>query len=110
MQENQWPRRTRSTLGWNHLSATDADTGKRWTVIWDTKRREGAGNRNTASEKLETAALDRARHILRLGFIVYEIRDPSGFMHLDEAGVKQRLWPQSKRPSISVDVTADRSE
>ncbi len=66
----------------------------RWTVIWDTKRQSGTDGRNTALEKFETSALDRARHMLRLGFIVYEIRDPTGLVFLEEAGIKQRLGSQ----------------
>jgi hypothetical protein len=98
MKSGQWPRRSKSTLSWQHLSAREADTGERWTVIWDTKRKAGTDGRNTALEKFETAALDRARHMLRLGFIVYEIRDPAGSVFLEEAGIKQRLEP---RPAIA---------
>jgi len=76
---------------WHQLSLQQADAGGRWTIIWDTKRRAETDSRNTAVEKFEAAALDRARHLLRMGFIVYEIREPQGAVFLEEAAIKQRL-------------------
>jgi hypothetical protein len=87
----QWPRQSKPTLSWQLLSGRDRDSGERWTVIWDTKRRPGTEGRNTAVEKFQHAALDRARHLLRMGFIVYEIHDPSGAVFLDEAEIQRRL-------------------
>lgn len=94
MKSSQWPRRYKSTLSWQHLSGRDTDTGERWTVIWDTKRKPGTDGRNSATEKFENTALDRARHMLRLGFVVYEIRQPSGLVFLEEAGIRLRLGLQ----------------
>ena len=37
----------------------------------------------------KSAALDRARHMLRMGFVVYEIREPSGALFLDEAAIQR---------------------
>jgi hypothetical protein len=42
-------------------------------------------------EKSEGAALDRARHLLRMEFIVYEIRGPDGTVVIEEAAIKQRF-------------------
>jgi hypothetical protein len=74
------------------LPPRDVQTGTRWTVVWDTNRGvEGDGrNRNIAVEKVEADAFDSARHLLRMGFIVYEIRDPSGSIFLSEAEL--RTW------------------
>jgi len=94
MASPQWSRKTRSTLSWQHLSVGNPDTGERWTIIWDTKRNPD-GRSNTAVEKFESGALDRARHMLRMGFIVYEIREPSGAVFLEEAAIKQRLGLRS---------------
>jgi hypothetical protein len=91
MKSSEWPRRHKSTLSWQHLSGHDNDTGERWTVIWDTKRKPGTDGRNSAAERYESTALDRARHMLRLGFVVYEIRQPSGLVFLEEAGILERL-------------------
>ena len=88
---SDWPRKRTASLSWQHLSARVADTGERWVVIWDTARKSGIGGRNTAVEKSEEAALDRARHMLRLGFVVYEIRDPGGAAFLAEAEIRARL-------------------
>ena len=77
---------------WHRLSIQQAEeAGARWTVIWDTKRRDATHDRNTAVEKSQGAALDRARHLLRMDFIVYEIRDPDGAVALEEAAIKQRF-------------------
>ena len=76
---------------WHRLSVQQAEAGERWSVIWDTKRRAATDSRNTAVEKSQGAALDRARHLLRMEFIVYEIRDPDGTVVLEEAAIKQRF-------------------
>lgn len=81
---------------WHQLSLQQADAGGRWTIIWDTKRRTEPDGRNTAVEKFEAAALDRARHLLRMGFIVYEIREPQGALFLEEDAIKQRLGIQTR--------------
>jgi hypothetical protein len=94
MASQGWPNRTKSTLSWHYLAAPTTDNGERWNVIWDTTRKPGADGRNTAVEKFESAALDRARHMLRMGFIVYEIRGPTGALFLEEAGIKLRLGLQ----------------
>ena len=87
----QWVRKQRSSSNWHHLSARQIDDGKRWSIIWDVARKAGVEHRNTALEKHETGALDRARHMLRMGFIVYEIREPSGSVFLEEAGLRERF-------------------
>jgi len=94
MVQTEWPRQHKSTLSWQHLSAREADTGARWTVIWDTKRNAASDGRNAAVEKVEAAAVDRARHLLRMGFVVYEIRDPSGSIFLNEAELRARCGLQ----------------
>jgi len=83
--------RPRSSSSWQHLSASEGDDGRRWRIIWDTTRRPEIEARNTAVEKLKSAALDRARHMLRMGFVVYEIREPSGSLFLDEAAICEQL-------------------
>ena len=86
-----WPRKNKATLSWQHLSARPPESSERWAVIWDTKRNPDADGRNTAVEKFESAALDRARHMLRMGFVVYEIRGPSGSVFLEEAEISARF-------------------
>jgi hypothetical protein len=98
MKSSPWPGRHRSSLSWQLLTKRESDTGERWTVIWDTKRKPGTDGRNSAAERYESTALDRARHMLRLGFVVYEIRQPSGLVFLEEAGILQRL---GLRPAVS---------
>jgi hypothetical protein len=83
--------RPRSSSSWQHLAPSEGDDGKRWRIVWDTKRRPEIETRNVAVEKLKSAALDRARHMLRMGFVVYEIREPSGALFLDEAAIQEQL-------------------
>jgi hypothetical protein len=87
----QWARKSYSGSSWHHLSVTEADNGERWTIVWDTQRRPGVEGRSVAREKLENGALNRARHMLRMGFVVYEIREPSGALYLDGDALHQRL-------------------
>jgi len=87
----QWARKSYAGSSWHRLSVTEADNGERWTIVWDTQRRPGVEGRSIAREKLERGALDRARHILRMGFVVYEIRQPSGSIYLTGDALRQRL-------------------
>ena len=83
--------RPRSATNWQNLSAREGDDGKRWHIIWDTTRRAADDIRSTAVEKTKGDALDRARRMLRMGFVVYEIRDPSGAVVLDEPTIRAEL-------------------
>jgi hypothetical protein len=91
----EWLRKPRSSMSWHHLSASQSDNGARWSIIWDTERKPAPDGRNTALEKLESGALARTRHILRMGFFVYEIREPSGAVYLDEEGIRERFSAQA---------------
>ena len=62
-----------------------------WTIWWDLRRRSGTAGRIRAIEETEAEALQRAQRFLKLGFVVYEIRDPSGAMFMDEAQIRQRF-------------------
>ncbi len=94
MATNQWRPKPKANLSWQLLSGRDLDTGERWTIVWDTERKPGLKGRNRAVEKLESGALDRARHMLRMGFVVYEIWAPTGAVFLEEAEIKERLGLQ----------------
>lgn len=89
--------RSRSNTNWQNLSVTEADDGKRWHIIWDTMRRGAEETRSTAVEKTTSGALDRARHMLRMGFVVYEIRDPTGAVFLDEPSILAKLREAAAR-------------
>ena len=102
MTSSPWPRKTRATLSWQHLSASEADTGERWAVVWDTSRKSETASHNTALEISERAALDRAKHLLRMGFVVYELRDSDGIVILDEPGIRDRLGMQPEPAMATV--------
>jgi hypothetical protein len=91
MTSTQWPRKARPSLSWQHLSASHSETTARWRVVWDTLRKPEHDGRNVAFEKDEATALERARHMLRMRFVVYEIREPSGTLFLAEDAIRQRL-------------------
>jgi hypothetical protein len=60
-----------------------------WTVWWDMHRHPGEQQWSRAVEKTQAEALDRARRFLRLGFVVYQIRDAKGLVFMDEAQIAQ---------------------
>ena len=62
-----------------------------WTVIWDTSRHAEAFNK--AHHMTEAAAIDCAKQFLRLGFIVYSIKDASGIETMDEAAISKHFKP-----------------
>lgn len=62
-----------------------------WTVRWDVKRRDGSDCWCTALAQTEAGALERAQHFIRLGFVVYAIRDPQGGVFMDEAHLAERF-------------------
>jgi hypothetical protein len=70
-----------------------------WTIWWDMHRRAGSDGRSRATESSEEEALRRAERFLRLGFVVYEIRDPTGAMHMDEARITDHF---AARPHVVV--------
>jgi hypothetical protein len=79
----------------DHLIATD--TGPPWTVLWDTSARS-EGEWSTVRTQTEAAALERAAHFVKLGFIVHAIRDPSGSVVMDAASIAGRFGPASEAP------------
>ena len=62
-----------------------------WTIWWDMHRRPGKDQWSRAAEKTEAEALERAHRFLKLGFVVYQIRDAKGAVFMDEAQIAQRF-------------------
>jgi hypothetical protein len=62
-----------------------------WTVTWDTRRQANAFN--TAYHKGQPDAVDCAKRFLRLGFVVYSIKDPEGSEIMDETAINERFKP-----------------
>lgn len=71
-------------------AAPEYDTGERWVIFWDTRRPE-SGNWSEAVEKSEAGAIERAKHLLRLGFIVFQITGPADSVFMTEDEIIQRL-------------------
>ena len=81
-------------------AAPEYDTGERWVIYWET-RRPDSGIWSEAVEKSEAAAIERARHLLKLGFIVFQITGPAGGIFMAEDEIAQRLRPspvEKKKP------------
>jgi hypothetical protein len=62
-----------------------------WTIWWDMHRRPGKDQWSRATEKTEAEALERAHRFLKLGFVVYQIRDAKGAVFMDEAQITERF-------------------
>ena len=62
-----------------------------WTIWWDMHRHPGTEGWSRAMEKTEEEALQRAERFLKLGFVVYAIRRPTGEVFMDEGQIAQRF-------------------
>ena len=62
-----------------------------WTLWWDMHRRPGKDQWSRATEKTEAEALERAGRFIKLGFVVYQIRDAKGVVFMDEAQITERF-------------------
>ena len=65
-----------------------------YTIWWDMHRRSGSEGWSRAIESSEIEALERAGRFLKLGFVVYAIRDPKGAVVMDEAQITERFAPR----------------
>ncbi|MGH7087982.1 MAG: hypothetical protein ACREFQ_03690 [Stellaceae bacterium] len=72
----------------DHLEAPEK--GPPWIVLWDTAVRPD-GNWSTVRTQSEAAALERAAHFVKLGFVVHAIKDPSGAVIMDAARITDRF-------------------
>jgi hypothetical protein len=85
--------------------APEYDTGERWIISWETRRPE-SGNWSEAVEKSQAGAIERAKHLLRLGFIVFQITGPAGGVFMTEEEITQRLQlPSAVNKLRSTDET-----
>jgi hypothetical protein len=74
-----------------HKKKTGERPAPMWSVSWDTSRHPGSGN--AAYQKTGQEAAECARRFLKMGFIVYSIKDPAGTEMMDEATIANRLGP-----------------
>ncbi len=58
-----------------------------WTIWWDMHRRPGSEGWSRAMESSEEDALQRAERFIKLGFVVYAIKDPKGAVFMDEVQI-----------------------
>jgi hypothetical protein len=62
-----------------------------WTIWWDMHHRGGSEGWNRAVESNEEDALLRAERFLKLGFVVYAIKDANGDVFMDEAQISEHF-------------------
>lgn len=74
-----------------------------WTVWWDLRRRPGNDGWSRAIESNEEDALLRAERFLKLGFVVYAIKDPKGSVFMDEAQITEHFAARARLAAASVD-------
>jgi hypothetical protein len=75
----------------SNLTAPAGEVTSLWTIWWDMHRRAGAKGWSRATEPTQDEALQRTERFLKLGFVVYEIRDPAGATFMDEAQITERF-------------------
>ena len=63
------------------------DARMSWTIWWDMHPRSGSEGWNRAVESNEEDALLRAERFLKLGFVVYAIKNPEGVLFMDDAQI-----------------------
>ncbi|HZT50998.1 MAG TPA: hypothetical protein VFA22_03650, partial [Stellaceae bacterium] len=78
-----------------HLEAPEG--GPPWTVLWETKAPTD-DRWSIARAESEQAAIERAVHFLKLGFVVHAIKDPSGTVVMDDGALAQRFGANPSRP------------
>jgi hypothetical protein len=66
-----------------------------WTIWWDMHRHPSEAQWSRAVEDTQTEALNRAHRFLKLGFVVYQIRDAKGAVFMDEAQITQHFGSAS---------------
>jgi len=82
---------------WHKIrNQAEQDSAATWTVRWDTVRKPGAFN--SAQCKSESEARDCAVRFLRLGFLVYSIRNDAGDEVMDEHAIGALKPPPATRP------------
>ena len=73
------------------------EQGPPWTVLWDTTARAD-GYWSTVHAPSEAAALERAAHFVKLGFVVHAIRNPSGIVVMNADDIAHRFGPTREAP------------
>ena len=75
----------------SNLTLPTTEVTSPWTIWWDMHRRAGTEGWSRAAESTQAEALQRTERFLRLGFVVYAIRDPRGAIFMDEAQIAEHF-------------------
>lgn len=73
----------------SQLQRYHGDTG--WGILCELRRPGADGRWSIASEGTEEAALERAKHLIRLGFVVHAIKNPAGSVFMDERQIAEQF-------------------
>ena len=94
------------TTDWHRIKMAEGiEPAPFWAIIWDTSRHDGTFN--TAQDKTEAAAHDRAKKFLQMGFVVYSIIDPAGRKSMDEAAITMRFKLEAPAVKAPILPTGD---
>jgi hypothetical protein len=80
-----------------HGDHLETPEGPPWTVLWETKT-PSDDRWSMARAETEHAAVERAAHFLKLGFVVHAIKDPTGEVFMDQGQIAQRFRATEDRP------------
>lgn len=85
--------RPSTTPNWHQIKMDEGpDPIPLWTVTWDTSKQPGAFN--TAHHASRTDAFDCTKRFLRMGFVVYSIKDPAGIELMNEEAINAQFAPE----------------
>jgi hypothetical protein len=85
----------------SHTFPSTRDARLSWTIWWDMHRRASSEGWSRAMESSEEDALQRTKRFLKLGFVVYAIKDPNGATFMDEAQIADHFAPREPRVVVS---------
>lgn len=86
-------------------AAPEYDTGERWTIRWEIHRPENGRWSEVVTNSRESA-IERTKHLLRLGFVVHEVSGPEG-VYLSEKDALQQLGPAPATPKARTPVATE---
>lgn len=75
----------------SNVTPPTAEVTSLWTILWDMRAHAGTAGWSKAKEPTQDEALQRTERFLKLGFVVYAIRDPRGAIFMDEVQIAEHF-------------------
>jgi hypothetical protein len=86
-------------------AAPEYDTGERWVIRWEIRRPDNGRWSEVVTNSRESA-VERAKHLLKLGFVVHDVAGPEG-VYLNEKEALQQLSPPPAPPKMRTPVVSE---